>query len=367
MKVFVNATIVDTEPYGLGHYALQLVNHLKDMADLAVATSVPELFGGVEVLEVPAWVRSGRTMFRGKPRYIYVNTLLRSLIKKIRPQVILSPNHEAIFRPPAPQVVVIHDLIAYFYPDLLPGQGLYYRKVLSGLLRSHAERIIAVSESTRDDLIREYGVSEDKVIAVHSGTGVELGFEEPGFPLPPRYILYVGSFLPYKNIRILLEAFSLLSPSDLRLIIAGPITGKNRRLSAELSDRILSMGLSDRVATVGYVPSSQLGTLYGRAQLLVLPSLYEGFGFPPLEAMRCGTPVAVSRIPALVETVGDAGLYFDPRSPHDMARVIERALSDRQLREEMVEKGRQRAKAFSWERTAERIYDVLWDVARVRQ
>ncbi len=367
MRVFVNATIVDREPYGLGHYALQLVNHLRGMVDMVVATSVPEMFSGVEVLEVPDWVRSDQTRFKGKPRYLYVNTLLRRLIKKARPQVILSPNHEAIFHPPAPQVVIIHDLIAYFYPDLLPGQGLYYRRILPKLLRGHAERIITVSASTRDDLIREYGIPGENVIAIHSGTGVEMGFEELSFPLPRRYILYVGSFLPYKNIRNLVEAFALLGPTDLCLLIAGPVTGKNRELSADLLAHILARGLADRVAIVGYVPSSQLGTLYRGAELLVLPSFYEGFGFPPLEAMSCGTPVAVSRIPALVETVGDAGLYFDPRSPEDMARAIERVLSDRQLREEMVRKGNERVKAFSWERTAERVCEVLLGAIRSHQ
>ncbi|MEO0158295.1 MAG: glycosyltransferase family 1 protein [candidate division WOR-3 bacterium] len=366
MRVFVNATIVDREPYGLGHYALQLIHHLRSAADLVVATSVPEHFSGVEVVEVPAWVRSSETRFKGKPRYIYLNTLLRGLIKRLRPQVILSPNHEVMFRPPVPQVVIIHDLIAYFYPDLIPGQGFYYRKVLPGLLRGHARRIITVSESTREDLIKEYGIPGEMVIAVHSGAGVEPGFDEPGFPLPERYILYVGSFLPYKNLRALLEAFGILEHEDLHLVIAGPTAGKNRKLSRELLAQVLVKGLSERVAFVGYVPSSQLGTLYRNAELLVLPSLYEGFGFPPLEAMSCGTPVAVSRIPALVETVGDAGLYFDPRSPEDMAKAIGRLLSDRQLREEMVMKGKERVKFFSWERTAVRVYEALCEAVRGR-
>jgi glycosyltransferase involved in cell wall biosynthesis len=363
LRVFVNATIVDREPYGLGHYALQVINHLKDRVDLVVATSVPEMFGGLEVIEVPAWVRSDQTRFKGKPRYLYVNTLMRGLIKKTNPQVILFPNHEAIFRPPVPQVVVIHDLIACFYPSLLPGQGFYYRKVLPRLLSGHVERIITVSESTRDDLIMEYGVSGEKVVAIHSGIGVEPGFEEPGFSLPERYALYVGSFLPYKNLGALLEAFALLRSSDLHLLIVGPTTGKNRTFARELADRIMARGIGERVVIAGYVPSSQLGTLYKKAALLVLPSLYEGFGFPPLEAMRCGTPVAVSHIPALVETVGDAGVYFDPRSPQDMARAMERVLSDRQLREEMLKKGKERVKSFSWERTAERIHEILVDVA----
>lgn len=363
MKVFVNATIVDREPYGLGHYALQVVNHLKDMLDLVVATSVPEMFGGLDVIEVPTWVRSGETRFKGKPRYLYVNTLMRGLIKKASPQIILSPNHEAIFRPPVPQVTVIHDLIAYFYPSLLPGQGLYYRRVLPRLLREHTERIITVSESTRDDLVSEYGLSKEKIITVHSGLGVEPAFEEPGFLLPERYVLYVGSFLPYKNLGTLLETFALLDSNDLHLLIAGPTTGKNEKFARELAGHILARGLAERVVVVGYVPSSQLGTLYKRASLLVLPSLYEGFGFPPLEAMSCGTPVAVSRIPALVETVGDAGVYFDPRSSRDMAMAIERVLSDRQLREELVKKGKERVKSFSWKRTAECIYEILVNVA----
>ncbi|MGC8893756.1 MAG: glycosyltransferase family 4 protein [candidate division WOR-3 bacterium] len=363
MRVLVNATIVDAQPYGLGHYVLQLVRHMRNMADLVVATSVPEMFEGVEVLKTPAWVRSGQTRFKGKPRYLYVNTLMRNLIKRAGAQVILSPNHEAILRPSVPQVVIIHDLIAYFYPDLLPGQGFYYRRVLPGLLRRHAERIITVSASTRDDLIREYSIPPEKVIAVQSGRGVELGFEEPCFPLPSKYILYVGNFLPYKNIRTLLDAFGLLRSDEIYLLIVGPTTGKNRELSAELAALIRARGLAERAIIVGYVPSSQLGTLYRGAELLVLPSLYEGFGFPPLEAMSCGIPVVVSRIPALVETVGDAGVYFDPRSPVDMARAVENVLSDRQLREEMIRKGKERVKFFSWERTAERIHEILVDVA----
>ena len=365
MRVLVNATAVESRSSGLGHYVISLLKALAMFpVETVVVTPNPELLPGVCSVKSPNWTRSQATRFHSKPRYLYANTCMRYWLMKFHADILFSPNHELMLIPPVPQVVVIHDIIPYFTPEQHRFLGTYYRKFLPGLLSYHVKHIITVSKSTKDDLVEHYRLPAEKITPVLSGPGVTLGYQRLAQDVPRPYILYVGRLAPYKNLCNLVLAMGFLKDRfPHHIVIAGPASLDECGTTRNILETAAMSGLTERLKFLGYVPSEQLGSLYREASLLVLPSLYEGFGFPPLEAMSCGTPVAVSRIPALVETVGDAGLYFDPRSPEDMARAIERVLSDRQLREEMVKRGRERVKSFSWKKTAEGIHKILVDVA----
>jgi len=367
LRVLVNATAVEDQSSGLGHYVISLMRALSDFPlELIAITPNPELLpDGIQAVKSPSWTRSHSTRLRSTPRYIYANTFMRYWLAKFRADVLFSPNHELMLFPPVPQVVVIHDIIPYFAPEEHRFLGTYYQDYLPKLLSYHVKHIVTVSNSTRDDLIKYFQLPPDKITAIHSGPGATLGYKELPQDIPRPYILYVGRLAPYKNLCNLVLAMGLLQDRfPHHIVIAGVAPPGLNGAVSDILKSAASAGITDRVKFLGYVPTEQLGSLYREASLLVLPSLYEGFGFPPLEAMSCGTPVAVSRIPALVETVGDAGVYFEPRSPKDIAGAIERLLSDQKLREEMIKRGKERARSFSWERTAGFMYEVLCNAAR---
>lgn len=362
MRVLVNATLAGSRSSGLGHYTFSLLKELRKYpVDITVLATHPELFSDeFETVHVKGPLGPEHGGKSNRLRYIWIQTSLRGILRKHRPDILLTPTHEVLLAPPIPQVVVIHDIIPYLFPADHRFLGKYYRFVLPYALRTSARKIITVSRSTRDDLINHYGLNGNRIVAILSGPGLELGFEDLQQETPDHFILYVGRIAPYKNLVGLVRAVSFLRDSfPHHLVIAGAGSPDNQRFIPEILERARDGGVAERIRFLDYVPSSQLGTLYRRASLLVLPSFYEGFGFPPLEAMRCGTPVAVSRIPALLETVGDTGLFFDPRDPEDMARAIRAILEDDSLRGDLIRKGFQRSADFSWKRTAESVHQVF--------
>jgi glycosyltransferase involved in cell wall biosynthesis len=362
LRVLVNATLAGSRSSGLGHYVLSLLSELRAFpVDIAVLATHPEVFSGeFETIPVKGPLGPEHGGKSNRLRYIWIQTGLRGFMRRFRPDLLLTPTHEVLLGSPVPQVVVIHDIIPFIFPAEHRFLGKYYRFVLPHALRASARKIITVSSSTRDDLIKHYRIHGDRVTAILSGPGLDLGFDDLEQEIPEHFILYVGRIAPYKNLTGLVEALSILMGSfPHHLVIAGAGSPDNQRFTPGLLERAREGGVVERIRFLDYVPDSQLGTLYKRASVLALPSFYEGFGFPPLEAMRCGTPVAVSRIPALVETVGDAGLFFEPGDPVDIARALRTLLADNSLREKLVQKGFRRSGDFSWKKTAGKVYEVL--------
>ncbi len=256
-----------------------------------------------------------------------------------------------------PLVVTVHDLCWTRLPqELLPEERQINRPLIQGAVRQ-ANAFIAVSQSTKQDLVDFYGVPPHQVEVVYEGVD---GFQHPGSaPVAAmrqkyeldRYILYVGTLQHRKNLVRLLEVFARLATDNTvsqTLVLAG---GKGWGF-AEVYQAVKRLHLDNRVRFLGYVPSEDVIGLYAGADLVVYPSLCEGFGLPPLEAMACGAVVSVSNIPALREVGGDAATYFDPRDEDNMAAIIHRALTDQQLRERCRELGIQQARRFSWEQCA---------------
>jgi glycosyltransferase involved in cell wall biosynthesis len=255
-----------------------------------------------------------------------------------------------------PLVVTVHDLSFLFYPQSFRAMNRIYLRLFTQHSVHQAKRIIAVSESTKRDLIQQYGLSPAKVDVVHNGV-------DPGFQplptaqiaafrakrgLPDRFILFVGTLEPRKNVVRLIEAYARLPETRPPLLLIG---GRGW-LYDEVFARVEALGLGDEVSFVGFVPAEDLPLWYNSASLFVYPSLYEGFGLPPLEAMACGTPVVVSTASSLPEVVGPAGLLADPESSEALAQAMEQILADSDLREEMQNAGTARAGGFSWQRTA---------------
>jgi glycosyltransferase involved in cell wall biosynthesis len=222
--------------------------------------------------------------------------------------------------------------------------GLKFRAIARRAVRS-AERVICISEFTRREVCERYGADPGRTCVIPLAAATPEGTAEPP---PGPYLVAVGDLRPRRNLPRLAAAFRRLHEEGLphRLVIAGHDYG--------VADEVRRAAGDAPVEVTGYVPDDRLDALIRGAELLVYPSLYEGFGLPMLEAMTRGTPVAAARAAALPETAGDAAVFFDPHDPADMAATVRRVLEDPALRDGLVERGHARAASFSWESTAQR-------------
>ena len=269
-------------------------------------------------------------------------------------------------------VVTMHDTLALAHPEwVFPtwrGKMAWRAKEQAAAL--WADRIVTVSEAARRDLIAWFGLPEDRVRVV--GEGPNAAFCPGGvgtdsdavlcrYGIEPgtRYLLYVGGLSPHKNLPRLIEAFALGATPRTRLILVGDLGDVFHTHVPELRETIDRFGLGDRVYFAGFVPDLDLAHLYRRAYALAQPSLMEGFGLPPVEAMACGTPVLCSTAGSLPEVVGDAGLYFDPTDIEAMTDAIQALLSNPTERDRLARMALDRSRQFTWASAARSLLDCL--------
>jgi glycosyltransferase involved in cell wall biosynthesis len=255
------------------------------------------------------------------------------------------------------RVITIHDLTYKRFPELLQKETLDNLERQMSREIALADAIVCVSESTRRDLLHYYQVDPPRAFAIHSGLGISAE-PEPLRGLPPHYILFVSTVEPRKNLSVLLDAFDEIRRSgdyDGSLVVAGRIGWK----SEEIAKRLRAPG----IVHLDYVPAAQLVSIYRGADVFVFPSVYEGFGFPLLEAMAAGVPTIASRSSSLPEIGGDATLFFDPADAKGLATQLRRIVKDDALRRDLIARGLARAAGFRWERTAEETMAVIRRVA----
>jgi glycosyltransferase involved in cell wall biosynthesis len=266
-------------------------------------------------------------------------------------------------------VVTIHDLVSFLFPETVPRKYSLYMRLMTRLAVHSADRIIAVSRATKDDLERTLGVAPDRIAVIHEAVGPEFAGPHPPaavaaavarYGLRPPYVLFVGNLEPRKNLSRLIEAFAELrrrAPAgNHRLQLA--LVGTRAWLHGGIERAVEAHGLGDDVVLTGYVPREDLPCLYAGAACFAFPSLYEGFGLPVLEAMAAGAPVVASRAGSVPEVAGDAALLVDARVPGELADALEAVLTDAVLRERLIARGRLRAGAFRWETVARRTLAV---------
>lgn len=260
-----------------------------------------------------------------------------------------------VIRSAARTVATVHDVVFRRYPNLVEPR---LRKFLDDATRRacrHADRIITVSQFSKQEIAGLYEVSTDRISVIHNGIRLpESPRSRPSLPselreqgiIEDNYLLYVGSIEPKKNIEVLLKAFAQVLNrvgKTCRLVLAGSMNSSEY----PFEERIQALGIAGRVSYLGYVSEAHLEELYRCASVFVYPSLYEGFGFPPLEAMARGIPTVVSKASSLPEVVGDAGLLFDPTSPQELANILAALVSDDRAKQELGAKGRERALSFT--------------------
>ena len=298
-------------------------------------------------------------------RLLWCQTVLRAGVRRDRAAVLLNTLPEGVLSSRIPQVTVVLDLIPLTFPQEYPRQQFYFRRLVPAILRE-SRVVIAISEATRQQAIRVYGLVPDRVRAIP--VGYDAARFRPDGPVADDggvpYVLYVGNVLPHKNVPRLIEAVARVAARlPVRLIIAGNGRPAAIRALEGLADRA-----GARVELKRYVPQDDLPPLYRGARLVVLPSLAEGFGLTALEAMACGIPVVAANASAIPEVVGDAGLLVDPLETGAMTEAMLRVLTDEPLRKELSARGLARAAGFSWERAARQVLAVLDEAAgrRVR-
>ena len=278
--------------------------------------------------------------------------------------VFFSPTHYLPLFSVVPSVVSIFDLSYLKYPELFKKKDLYQLKIWGRYSIKRAKAVITISESSKNAIIEEYKLASDKVHVVYPGIKELINNREINmtdlqkkYGIKKNFILFVGTIQPRKNIARMVEAISQIP--ELELIVVG----KKGWQYEGILDSPRKFGVENRVKFLEFVPDEELSELYKNAICFVLPSLYEGFGLPILEAMKYGCPVVTSNTSSLPEAGGDAALYFDPEDSSDIAEKIKKLLSDDKFREDMIEKGYKQAKKFSWEKAAKEALHVLKEVA----
>lgn len=280
---------------------------------------------------------------------------------------------------PCPIVGIVHDLVPIRFPRWFESTGEDLRRRLRRVVE-RSELLLVVSHSVRDDLQELMDVEPDRIRVVHHGIHrrfrpvpdgiLEASLERLGVRRP--YFLYVGTLGAVKNVPVLLEAFArarreLAGAGRERGLSRAPdlvLAADRRWETSEIPRHIDELGLEAAVGFLGFVDDRDLPGLYSGALATVIPSWYESFGFPALESMACGTPVAASRVGALPELLGEDALFFAPDRPEDLAEQLVRLANDTSLRQELGRSGRERAAGFTWERAARQTRRVLEEAAR---
>jgi glycosyltransferase involved in cell wall biosynthesis len=290
-----------------------------------------------------------------------------------RPDVYHAPHYVLPPFVPCRSVVTIHDCIHLMFPQYLPNRAAYaYARSLMWAAARRADRILTVSESSKRDILHFFNVPPEKIEVVYNALDERFGGEprpeeiarvRARFQLDHGFVLYAGNIKPHKNLVRLIDAFEGLRRDgfeDLKLLIIGDEISKWPALRRAVHKH----KLHKHVRFLGFLSDETLAVLYRLAAVFVFPSLYEGFGLPPLEAMASGTPVVTSNVSSLPEVAGDAAILVDPYDAVDIKDGIKRVLTDPALAAELRRKGLLRAREFSWERSVARTREIYLATAR---
>lgn len=275
---------------------------------------------------------------------------------------------------PCRSVVTIHDCIHLMFPQYLPNRfALRYAKTSMALAARRATRVLTVSQSSKNDIMRFFGTDPAKIDVIYNAFDERFGIEpaeeeivrvRERYQLHDEFVLYAGNVKPHKNLERLIDAFHIVRNrglEHLKLVMIGDDISKY----ASLRRAVHQHNLHKYVRFLGYLPEETLAVMYRLAGVFVFPSLYEGFGLPPLEAMASGTPVVTSNVSSLPEVAGDAAELVDPYDPASIAEGIYRVLTDVDLRRDLRRKGLARARQFSWETSVRRVREIYGEVVDV--
>jgi glycosyltransferase involved in cell wall biosynthesis len=363
--------------FGIGTYIRSLVHALAQVdrrnrytlvsgpADVRTLAGLPEAFATAE--------------YTRRDQAALDHIAFPMFLRGLRPDLVHIPLNRVPIFMIRPYVVTIHDLANIFFEDEAGRLRMQLRQFRFRRGLARANRVIAVSDSTKHDVETRMGIPPDRIRRVYNAP--DPGFfnraTSPGneqqrilerYQIHYPYLLYAGNIRRHKNIPRLVEAFAVVREQlsthpvykDLRLVIIGDTISQ----FPAVRQAVIKSRVENVVRFLGFVPFDTLRCFYESAAVFVFPSRYEGFGLPPLEAMACGTPVVTSNTSSLPEVVGDAAVQVNPQNVFDIARGISETLLDEELRATLIRRGREQAARFSWNWTARQVLEIYEDAAR---
>jgi glycosyltransferase involved in cell wall biosynthesis len=373
VTVYLDVSAAVNSRAGLGRYARSLTQAL-----LAEMDAPPTLFYNrtAQAQTFPEWQgvpqRSIRLGYKPWRMAVWLGQIMRLSFARLTPGATLFHATEHLLMPlgDTPTVLTVHDLIFKLFPQHHRRLNYWYLNAAMPLFAHRADAIIAISQATKNDLIRHYGTPDNKIIVVREAAAPhfrvvpdsEVARVRAKYDLPERFLLSVGTIEPRKNLSRLVESLARLRTYDRRLRLI--VVGAKGWLYDDFFARIEALNLKEAVRLLGYVPDQDLPAVYRAATIYVMASMYEGAGLPVLEAMACGAPVVSSRESSMPELGADVARYFNPYDVDHMTDVIREVLADDYLRDEMAAAGPERAARFSWERAARETLAVYRSVRR---
>lgn len=291
---------------------------------------------------------------------------------KNKPDVILSPTHYIPSFIKAKRVSIIFDLSFLRFPEMFKKGDLYKLTNWTKYSAKQSSHIITISQSSKKDILKFYEVPESKITVSYPGYNNEvfkpvkdikvIDSLKEKYKISGDYIIYIGTIQPRKNLIKLIRALKQID--NCKLVIAGKIKGLGKQgwMNEEILAEPGRLGIEDKVIFTDFVPTEELPILISGAKAFVLPSLWEGFGIPVVEAMACGTPVIVSNVSSLPEVAGDAGILVDPKSETQIEQAIRLLISDKKIHDKLSKKSLVQAGKFSWEEMAKKVQKVLLEI-----
>ena len=358
--------------FGIGTY---IRNLLRELARLDQSTEFVLLCRPQDTESIRALGENFRPVIERAGNYSIAEQLKVPLALRREGVTLFHAPHYVL--PPlvrCPSVVTIHDCIHLMFPQYLPNRAaLAYARVSMAMAARRATRVLTVSESSKTDIIRFFGTDPSKIDVIYNAFDERFGLEpreedvvrvRERYQLHDEFVLYAGNVKPHKNLERLIDAFHLVRSrglDHLKLVMIGDDISKY----ASLRRAVHQHQLHKYVRFLGYLPEETLAVMYRLAGVFVFPSLYEGFGLPPLEAMASGTPVVTSNVSSLPEVAGNAAELVDPYDPESIADGIYRVLTNADLSRDLRARGLARARQFSWETSVRRIHEIYGEVANM--
>lgn len=350
---------------GIGEYAYEIISEFSKMQlpEVRFEIYLKDAPRSEMPKESPSWqykVIGPRKLWTqiGLPFHLFAD------LKK--PDIFFSPSHYAPRYAPMPTTISIMDVSYIYFPELFHKNDLFQLTHWTKYSAKNAKKVFTISNYSKNAIIKVYKKKADDVIVTYPGIRQEKETKTmtkaellKKYDISSNYVLFVGTLQPRKNIARLIEAMSIVLKTSKEKELQLVVVGKKGWLYEEILAAPEKFGIKDSVNFLDFVPTEDLPSLYEHALCYVLPSLYEGFGLPVLEAMKYGCPVITSNVSSLPEAGGDAAEYINPENVQDIAEKIEKVVDSEKLRKEMREKGYKHIKRFSWEKAAKETLDVL--------
>lgn len=288
---------------------------------------------------------------------------------KEKPDVFFSPTHYTPVISPVKRVMMIFDLSYLRFPQYFKPRDLYQMKLWTKLSVKSADRVITISKSTEKDIIKYYGIDKKRITIAYPGYNSDIYYPIKDhkrieqvlekYHIEGKYIIFLGTVQPKKNLIRLIEAFKNIE--DLNLVVVGKTTGLGRQawMFEEILRKPKELGIEDKIIFTGFAPTEDLPYLINGSEAFILPSLWEGFGIPALDAMACGTPVIVSNVSSLPEVVGSAGILVDPYNIGQIEQAIRTIAFDTKLQLKKSKEGLKQVDNFSWKKMAKTVLKVF--------